>query len=121
LAAAQALEAEGMEAEVIDLRSLDAAGIDYATIGESVEKTGALVFAEQSPLCSSLGPRIAAECQRRFFDSFDCPPSFVAAPDVPLPVSRRLEQACIPTVNDVAAAARAAARRSVETADLRPF
>jgi 2-oxoisovalerate dehydrogenase E1 component len=111
LAAARALEAEGVDAEVIDLRSLDAAGIDYAALQESIGRTGALLFAEQAPSCSSLGPRIAAECLRRFFDSFDCPPSFVAAPDVPLPVSRRLEQACIPTVNDVVAAARTVARR----------
>ena len=113
LAAAQALEAGGIDAEVIDLRSIDAAGIDYAAIGESLRTTGALVFAEQAPACNSIGPRIAAEAERRFFDSFDCPPCFVAAPDVPLPVSRRLEQACIPTVSDIVAAARAAARREV--------
>jgi pyruvate/2-oxoglutarate/acetoin dehydrogenase E1 component len=87
------------------------AGIDYNALGESLAKTGALLVAEQAPACGSLGPRIAAECQRRFFDSFDAPPALVAAPDVPLPVSRRLEQACMPTVPDIVAAARAAARR----------
>ncbi len=115
LDAARALEAEGIDAEVIDLRSLDAAGTDYATLGRSLGKTGALVFVEQAPLCSTLGPRIAAECQRRFFDSFDAPPVFVAAPSVPLPVSRRLELACIPTVQDITAAVRAAARREDPT------
>jgi 2-oxoisovalerate dehydrogenase E1 component len=113
LEAARLLEAEGVEAEVIDLRVLDAAGLDYAAIGGSLARTGALVFAEQAPACASLGPRIAAECQRRFFDSFDAPPAFVAAPNVPLPVSRRLEQACIPTVQDIIAAARAAAHREL--------
>jgi 2-oxoisovalerate dehydrogenase E1 component len=111
LAAARTLEAEGIDAEVLDLRSLDAAGIDYRAIGASLGKTGALLFVEQAPACSSLGPRIAAECQRRFFDSFDGPPAFVAAPSVPLPVSRRLERACIPTVDDIVAAARKSAGR----------
>jgi 2-oxoisovalerate dehydrogenase E1 component len=112
LEAARELEAEGIDAEVIDLRTLDAAGIDYGTLGESVAKTGTLVFAEQAPACSSIGPRIAAECVRRFFGSFDGPPSFVAAPSVPMPVSRRLELACIPSVADIVAAARGAARRT---------
>jgi 2-oxoisovalerate dehydrogenase E1 component len=113
--AARALEAEGIDAEVIDLRSLDAAGIDYATLGASLGKTGAIVFVEQAPQCSTLGPRIAAECLRRFFDSFDAPPVFVAAPSVPIPVSRRLELACIPTVQDITAAVRAAVRREDPT------
>jgi 2-oxoisovalerate dehydrogenase E1 component len=109
VAAAQVLAAEGIEAEVIDLRTLDAAGMDFATIGVSLEKTGALVIAEQAPACASLGPRIAAECQSRFYDAFDGPPQFVAGPNVPLPVSRTLELACIPTVADIVTAARKAA------------
>ncbi len=111
LAAARALETEGISAEVLDLRTLGVDGIDYDTIGASLARTGALVFVEQAPACNSLGPRLAAECQRRFFDSFDAPASFVAAPDVPLPVSRRLERACIPTLEQVTAAIRSAARR----------
>jgi 2-oxoisovalerate dehydrogenase E1 component len=112
LEAAQQLAQEGIEAEVIDLRTLDAAGIDYETLGESVARTGMLVFAEQAPACSSIGPRVAAECVRRFFGSLDGPPTFVAGPSVPMPVSRRLELACIPTVADIAAAASAAVRRA---------
>ena len=112
LEAAQQLSLEGIEAEVVDLRTLDADGIDYETLGQSVAKTGMLVFAEQAPACASIGPRIAAECVRRFFGSLDGPPSFVAGPSVPMPVSRRLELACIPTTADIAAAVRAAARRA---------
>ncbi len=102
LEAAAVLEGEGIEVEVVDLRCLDAAGIDWETLGASLARTGSLMIAEQAPRSASLGPRIAAECLRRFFDSFDGPPTLVAAPDVPLPVSRRLEQACIPTVADIA-------------------
>ncbi|MCX7029865.1 MAG: thiamine pyrophosphate-dependent enzyme [Spirochaetes bacterium] len=111
LEAARLLAADGIEAEVIDLRSLDAAGTDYATIGASLERTGCLAVVEHAPSCASLGPRIAAECQRRFFDALDGPVALVAGPDVPLPASKRLEAACIPTVADIAAAAARAARR----------
>lgn len=112
LEAAGELAREGIEAEVVDLRTLDPAGTDYGTLGESLARTGMLVVGEQAPACGSIGPRIAAECVRRFFGSLDGPPSFVAAPSVPMPVSRRLELACIPTAADIAAAARTAARRA---------
>ena len=78
------LAVDGIEAEVIDLRTLDAAGTDYATIGASLARTGCLAIVEHAPSCASLGPRIAAECQRRFFDALDGPVALVAGPDVPL-------------------------------------
>jgi 2-oxoisovalerate dehydrogenase E1 component len=111
LEAARLLAADGIEAEVIDLRTLDAAGTDYAAIGASLARTGCLAIVEHAPSCASLGPRIAAECQRRFFDALDGPVALVAGPDVPLAASKRLEAASIPTVADVAAAAARAARR----------
>jgi pyruvate/2-oxoglutarate/acetoin dehydrogenase E1 component len=111
LEAARRLAADGIEAEVIDLRTLDAAGTDYATIGASLARTGALAVVEHAPSCASLGPRIAAECQRRFFDALDGPVVLLAGLDVPLPASRRLEAACIPSVADIAAAAARSARR----------
>jgi 2-oxoisovalerate dehydrogenase E1 component len=111
LEAARLLAADGIEAEVIDLRTLDAAGTDYATIGASLARTGCMAIVEHAPACASLGPRIAAECQRRFFDALDGPVALVAGPDVPLPASKRLEAACIPSVEDIAAAAARAARR----------
>jgi len=111
LEAARLLAADGIEVEVIDLRTLDAAGTDYAAIGASLERTGCLAVAEHAPACASLGPRIAAECQRRFFDALDGPVELVAGLDVPLAASKRLEAASIPTAADIAAAAARAARR----------
>ncbi len=113
LAAAEALAGEGVDAEVIDLRTLDDAGLDWATIGGSLEKTGMLVVAEQSPACNSLGGKIVAEAVRRYFDAFDGVPVQIAAPSVPIPVSKRLEALCIPTVEQIAVAIRKAARRKV--------
>jgi 2-oxoisovalerate dehydrogenase E1 component len=113
LEAAEQLAAEGVEAEVIDLRTLDRAGLDYATIGRSVQQTGRLVTVEQAPSTNSIGAKIAAECTRRWFDYLDGPPVAVAAPDIPLPVSRRGEQACIPATAHVAVAIGQAVRREV--------
>jgi 2-oxoisovalerate dehydrogenase E1 component len=111
--AAAQLATEGVEAEVIDLRTLDSAGLDYETIGRSLMKTGLLVTVEQAPATNSIGAKIAAECTRRFFDYLDGPPTAVAAPDIPLPVSRRGEQACVPDVRRVAAVIRQSVQRKV--------
>ncbi|MDD5707044.1 MAG: thiamine pyrophosphate-dependent enzyme [Kiritimatiellae bacterium] len=113
LEAAELLAADGIEAEVIDLRTLDSAGIDYATLGRSISKTGALAVVEQSPASLTVGARIAQECQRRYYDYFDGPPGLLAGPDVPLPVCGRLEKACLPTRDDVADLARRCARREI--------
>jgi 2-oxoisovalerate dehydrogenase E1 component len=113
LEAAERLEREGLSVEVIDLRTLDDAGLDYATIGRSLEKTKMLVTVEQACESHSVGRKVAAECARRFLDAFDGAPTFVTGANVPTPVSRRLESACMPTVEQVADALRAAALRRV--------
>ncbi len=106
--AAQQLEAKGISAEIVDLRTLDTAGLDFETIGRSLRKTSRLVTIEQAPASNSVGPKIAAECLKRFFDDFDCPPASVAAPDVPIPVSRRLEKICLLSVDQIVQAVRTA-------------
>ncbi|MHC4252694.1 MAG: alpha-ketoacid dehydrogenase subunit beta, partial [Planctomycetota bacterium] len=101
LGAAEELAGEGIDAEVIDLRTLSMPDIDYGTIGESLRKTGRMVVVEQAPASNSIGARIAGECQRRFFDLLDGPVLCVTGADVPYPVSRALEAACVPGVGDV--------------------
>jgi 2-oxoisovalerate dehydrogenase E1 component len=101
LQAADALAAEGISAEVIDLRTLDYTGMDYQTIGTSVKKTGSVLIVEQAPRSLTLGGRISDEIQGRFFDYLDCPVGHVTALDVPPPVSRRLEEAVLPSVGQI--------------------
>lgn len=113
LEAAEMLAAEGLEVEVLDLRTLDPAGVDYQSVGDSLKRTGALVTVEQPPTSNSIGARIVAECQRRFFDYFDGPAISVTGADVPIPVSQRLESAVLPDVAAIADAFRAAARRKI--------
>jgi 2-oxoisovalerate dehydrogenase E1 component len=118
LQAAEALAAEGIDggiidAEVIDLRTLDYTGMDFATIGESVKKTGSALIVEQGPRSLTLGARISDEIQERFFDYLDCPVSKVAALDVPPPVSRALEDAVMPSMAQIQAAMARAGRHAV--------
>ena len=101
LQAAEELAAEGISAEVIDLRTLDYTGMDFATIGESVKKTGSVLIVEQGPRSLTLGGRISDEIQERFFDYLDCPVGKVAALDVPPPVSRKLEDAVLPSLEQI--------------------
>lgn len=111
--AALRLAGEGVSAEVIDLRTLDDASIDYETIGESFCKTGALVTVEEAQRCNSIGPKLVRECETRWFDYLDSPAGCVNAPDIPLPVSRKLEQYCLPTVETAMETIRAAAKRQL--------
>ncbi|MGC9358992.1 MAG: alpha-ketoacid dehydrogenase subunit alpha/beta [Anaerolineae bacterium] len=101
LAAAERLASEGLQVEIIDLRTLDLVGMDWELIGASLAKTGSVLVVEQSPHSMCLGPRIAGEIQRRFFDDLDCPVNMVSADDVPYPVSKALEVAMIPSVDAI--------------------
>jgi len=97
--------------ELIDLRALDLAHVDYETIGESVRKTGAIVFADESTRSNSIGAVIAHECESRFFDELDGPVLRITGGDVPKPVSRVLEQAAIPSDETIISTLDRAARR----------
>jgi 2-oxoisovalerate dehydrogenase E1 component len=111
--AAEILEAEGVDAEIIDLRTVNDAGLDFATIGESLKKTGVLVTLEVAQAANSIGGKIISRCEKEFFDYFDGPPAALNALDIPLPVSSRLEKACLPTVDDAVALIRKAAKREI--------
>jgi 2-oxoisovalerate dehydrogenase E1 component len=110
--AAAQLATEGINAEVIDLRSLDCDGLDFDTIGASLRKTGMLVTVEQAPGTNAIGGKIANNCVQRFFDEFDGPPVTVTGPNIPLPVSKMGELACLPNTAQVVDAIRRAARRT---------
>ena len=111
LAAKQLETEEGLNAEVIDLRTLDYTGMDYRAIGESLKRTGSLLIVEQAPRSMTLAGRISFEIQSRFFDYLDGPVAAVAGLDVPPPVSRKLEEAVLPSVVSIRQAMARAARR----------
>ena len=101
LAAARELESEGVDVEVIDLRTLDYTGMDFETIGESVQKTMHVIVLEQTPRSMGIASRVSDEIQERFFDYLDAPVQKITAFDVPTPASRMLETALLPDVNKI--------------------
>ncbi len=104
LAAAEELAAEGIEVEVIDPRSL--VPLDLETIVESVSRTHRLVVAHEAVEHGGFGAEIAAQVQEAAFDELDAPIARVGAPFTPIPLSPPLEDAYVPSRDDVVAAVR---------------
>jgi pyruvate dehydrogenase E1 component beta subunit len=105
LAAAELLAGEhGIEAEVIDPRTL--VPLDLAAIVDSVRRTGRLVVAHEAVEHGGFGAEIAAQVQAEAFDYLDAPIERVGAPFAPIPLSPPLEDAYLPGVEDLVAAAR---------------
>jgi pyruvate/2-oxoglutarate/acetoin dehydrogenase E1 component len=105
LEAAEALEAEGISAEVIDLRSLRP--LDDATIMASVAKTRRAVIVDEGWRSGSLSAEISARIMEQALWSLDAPVGRVCAAEVPIPYPKHLEDASIPQVPGIVAAARA--------------
>lgn len=105
LAAAEALEKEGIQAEVIDLRTVRP--LDYDTVVQSVKKTNRLVVVEESWPLGNIATEITYMVQRRAFDYLDAPVRRVTGADVPMPFSRPLVDAYLPSVPRIVEAAKA--------------
>jgi pyruvate dehydrogenase E1 component beta subunit len=80
---------------------------DLDTILESVRKTNRVVVVEEGWPHGGAGANIAALIQEQAFDYLDAPIQRVTGADVPMPYSKRLEQAAIPHEEHVIKAAMA--------------
>lgn len=109
LEAAEALSGEGIAAEVIDLRSLRP--LDDETIMASLAKTRRAVVVDEGWRSGSLSAEISARIMEQAFWSLDAPVGRVCSAEVPIPYPHHLEQAAIPQVAQIVAAARAALGR----------
>ena len=98
----------GVEAEVIDPRTLRP--LDLDTILESVRKTNRLVIVEEGWPHGGVGANLATLITEQAFDHLDAPVQRVTGADVPMPYSKRLEQAAIPHAEHVVSAALATLR-----------
>jgi pyruvate dehydrogenase E1 component beta subunit len=105
LAAAEALAAEGIAAEVVDLRVLRP--LDEATVIASVARTRRCVVVDEGWRSGSLAAEITARIAEQAFYELDAPPARVCAREVPVPYAAQLEEAALPQVADIVAAARA--------------
>jgi pyruvate dehydrogenase E1 component beta subunit len=104
LDAAEALAAEGISAEVIDLRTLRP--LDWPTVLESVARTHRAVVVDEGWRTGSLSAEVAATVTEETFYELDAPVARVCSAEVPMPYAKHLEEAALPQVPDVVAAAR---------------
>ena len=81
--------AEGYDAEVIDLQTLSP--FDEEAILASVQKTGRAVIVQEAPLTCGLGAELAATIAERAILSLRGPVLRVAAPDVPVPLAKLVD------------------------------
>ena len=102
--AADQLAKEGIGCDVIDLRTTSP--LDEETILDSVENTGRLVVADESPPRCSLATDIAALAANKAFAALEAPIELVTAPHSPVPFARELESAYVPSAASIEKAVR---------------
>lgn len=96
-----------LSVELIDLRTIHP--LDRATVVESVRKTGKIMVVHEDTRTGGIGGEIAAVVNEEAFESLDGPVVRVTAPDAPVPFAPTLEDAFLPSVKDIADAAKALA------------
>ncbi len=92
--AAAKLEQEGISVEIVDLRTL--VPLDEETILKSVTKTGRLVVLHEATRTGGFGGEIAAVVAEKAFAQLKAPIKRIAAPDIPVPYSKPLEEFYLP-------------------------
>ena len=102
--AAALLATQGIDAEVIDLRVLRP--LDRATLVESVRKTHRAVIVDEGWKTGSLSAELMAIIMEEAFYDLDAPVARVCSAEVPMPYARHLEEAALPQVPDIVAAAK---------------
>jgi len=104
LEAARRLAEEGIRADVIDLLCLKPLDIDCVL--DSVRKTGRLLLVSEGYRNANVVCEIAMRVSELAFDDLDAPIQRLCGADVPVPMSPVLEDAAIPNVESIVAAAR---------------
>ena len=104
LAAAEALARDGIEAEVVDLRVLRP--LDMPTVIASVSRTRRVVIVDEGWKSGSISAEIAARLAEDALYELDAPVRRVCSREVPVPYAAHLEEATLPRVDDIVAAAR---------------
>ena len=104
LAAAQALQADGLSIEVIDLRTI--APWDEEAVLESVARTRRAVVAHEAVKSFGVGAEIASRVHEELHSELFGPVARIGAQPTPVPYARSLEQAFLPTQADIEGAIR---------------
>ncbi len=102
--AADKLAKDGISCDVIDLRTTSP--LDEEAILDSVELTGHLIIADESPPRCGLASDIAGLAASKAFAALRAPIEMVTAPHSPVPFARELERAYLPSAGTIEAAVR---------------
>jgi pyruvate dehydrogenase E1 component beta subunit len=106
LAAADALAQDGISAEVVDLRCLRP--LDTDALVATVSRTHRVVVVDEGWRSGGLAAEVAARVMDEAFYELDAPVGRVCSAEVPMPYARHLEEAALPQVETIVAAAREA-------------
>jgi pyruvate dehydrogenase E1 component beta subunit len=104
LQAAEELASDGIDSEVVDLRTLRP--LDTTTIVASVTRTHRAVIIDEGWKTGSISAEIMARIMENAFYELDAPVARVCSAEVPMPYPKHLEDAAIPQVPGIVAAAR---------------
>ncbi|NOX29995.1 MAG: alpha-ketoacid dehydrogenase subunit beta [Actinobacteria bacterium] len=104
LKVASGLADEGISVEVIDPRTL--VPFDLDSVIASVEKTGRLVLVDEGPRKGGWSAHVAAEVAEKGLMYLDAPIERVTSLDTPMPYAPGLEEAVVPSTDDIEAAIR---------------
>ena len=99
LEVAKRKEAEGVSLEVVDIRSI--VPLDEKLIYDSVKKTSRVLVLHEDSLTQGFGAEISARIVENCFEYLDAPVIRVAAKDSFVPSSTVLEDAVLPSLDDV--------------------
>lgn len=102
-AAGEQLADKGVSAEVFNLRKMRPFNIEVVV--ESVRKTGRFLVVEENHSPGGWSGDAIARVVDGAFDWLDAPPQRLTLPDWPVPYSPALEDACLPSIDDVVATA----------------
>jgi 2-oxoisovalerate dehydrogenase E1 component beta subunit len=101
---ADALSADGIEAAVLDLRSL--APLDREAVIALARHCHRVLIVHEDTRTGGIGESVAAIVQEEAFEWLDAPIRIVGALDTPVPYSPPLEEAYLPSEDQIERAAR---------------
>lgn len=96
--------AEEVDGEVIDLRALRP--LDMGPVLESLRKTRRAVVVDEGWQSCSIAAEVMARIMEQGFYDLDAPVARVCKADVPVPYPKHLEEAALPQVEKIVAAAK---------------
>lgn len=99
LSAAENIDANFKLIEVLDLRILRP--LDMAPVYQSVRKTHRLLIVDEGWRSGSISAELSSRVQENCFYDLDRPIQRLAKMEVPVPYSKHLEEACVPSVASI--------------------